>query len=49
MIKESMTSCSIYKSDLAKLDAFKMKKGIRNRADALRICIEFSDAHGALK
>lgn len=46
---ERVVSCPIYNSDLVKVKAFKERKGIKKLADAVRICVEFSDSHGALK
>ena len=43
---EKMTSCSIYGRDLPKVDALVKQKELKNRAEALRICIEYSQAHG---
>jgi len=48
-MKEILLTCPIYAGDLDKVRTFKEKKGLKKLADALRVCIEFSDAHGALK
>jgi hypothetical protein len=48
-MKESVITCNIYASDLDKVISFKERKKLKNIAEALRVCIEFSDAHGALK
>jgi hypothetical protein len=48
-MKEILLTCPIYAGDLEKVRAFKERKGLKKLADALRVCIEFSDAHGALK
>lgn len=44
----SIVSCPMYAQDLRKIKAFKEKKGLSKLADAVRICIEFTDAHGGL-
>jgi hypothetical protein len=46
---EEVKTIPIYTRDLKKVRKFKERKGIEKLADAIRICIEFSDAHGALK
>jgi predicted house-cleaning noncanonical NTP pyrophosphatase (MazG superfamily) len=46
---EEMKTIPIYARDLEKVREFKESKGLNKLADAVRICIEFSDAHGALK
>lgn len=46
---EKMTSCSIYGSDLPKVDALVEQKKLKNRAEALRIAIEYSQAHGVFE
>lgn len=43
---EKLTSCSIYPSDLEKVKGFVEQKKLNSRADALRICIEYAQAHG---
>jgi hypothetical protein len=48
-MNEKITTVPIYKKDMEKLRAFRDKKGLRILADAVRICIEFTDAHGGLK
>ena len=45
---EEMKTIPIYARDLKKVREFKERKGLNKLADAIRICIEFSDAHGAL-
>lgn len=46
---EEIKTIPIYSKDLKKVRDFKDRKGITKLADAIRICVEFSDAHGALK
>jgi hypothetical protein len=48
-MKEIIVTCPIFAGDLDKVKDFKERKGLKKLADALRVCIEFSDAHGALK
>lgn len=45
---ETQTSTSIYVKDLEILDDFKNRKGLKNRAEAVRVIVEYANAHGAL-
>ena len=45
-MKEEMKTSGIYASDLRKLDVMVETKGLKNRAEALRVCIEYAQAHG---
>lgn len=45
---EEITSTSIYKKDLRLVDDFKDRKGFKNRAEAVRVIVEYANAHGAL-
>jgi hypothetical protein len=47
-MKEIIVTCPIYASDLEKVKAFQDKKGMKRLADALRVCVEYSQSHGAL-
>jgi len=46
---EHVVSIPIYESDLEKVRKFKERRELKKLADAIRICVEFSDAHGALQ
>jgi hypothetical protein len=48
MTKEMVSTCPMYVSDLEKVKAFKEAKKLKKLADAVRICIEFTNAHGGL-
>jgi hypothetical protein len=47
---ESKSTIAIYASDLSKINVFyESHKELNSKADALRVAIEYADAHGALK
>lgn len=46
---ETITSASIYGKDLAIVDDFKRRKGFKNRAEVIRVIVEYANAHGVLK
>ena len=48
MEKEATTSAQIYKKDSDLMKDFMERKKIANMRDAVRICIEFTNAHGGL-
>ena len=48
MEKEATASAQIYKKDSERMKSFMERKKINNMRDAIRICIEFTDAHGGL-
>ena len=45
---EETTTTRIYKEDKELLEDFMKVKKIKNMADAVRICIQFTNAHGGL-
>ena len=45
---EKQTSTSIYVSDLEHLDAFKAEKGFKNRAETVRVIVEYARSHGVM-
>lgn len=47
--KEETGSAQMYKKDLEILNNFQERKKIPNKRDAIRICIEFTRAHGGLE
>jgi hypothetical protein len=47
-MNEEVTTVPIYKKDMEKLRTFRDEKKLRILADAVRVCIEFTEAHGAL-
>lgn len=47
-MNEKVTTVPIYKKDMEKLRAFRDRKGLRILADAVRVCIEYTDSHGGL-
>lgn len=49
MIKENLKTAGIFESDLIKVDSLVKQKCLKNRAEALRICIEYAQAHGVFK
>lgn len=48
MEKEATISAQIYKKDSDLMKDFMERKKIANMRDAVRICIEFTNAHGGL-
>ena len=47
---EAKSTIAIYASDLSKIKAlYESHKELNSLADALRVAIEYADAHGALK
>jgi metal-responsive CopG/Arc/MetJ family transcriptional regulator len=49
MDRRTYTSTSIYPDDLKVIDDFCKRKELKNRAEGLRIAIQYANAHGALK
>lgn len=47
-MKELMATCPCYMDDLEKVRAFKERKKLEKLADAFRVCVQFTDAHGGL-
>ena len=45
---DKITSTSIYDKDLVIVDDFKERKGFKNRAEAVRVIVEYARAHGVL-
>ena len=43
---ERVVTTPIYHADLEKLRSMKEQKNLKKLADALRICIEYAQAHG---
>jgi hypothetical protein len=48
MDPRTYTSTSIYPDDLKVIDGFCKRKQLKNRAEALRVAIQYCNAHGAL-
>jgi hypothetical protein len=46
MIMERIVTTPIYHADLVKIKSMKEQKNLKKLADAVRICIEYSQAHG---
>jgi hypothetical protein len=46
---KEVATVPIYKSDLEKIRKFRDEKKLRILADAIRVCIEFTDSHGGLE
>ena len=46
---EETTTTRIYKEDKELLEDFMKLKKIKSWADAVRICIQFANAHGGLQ
>ena len=46
MIMERVVTTPIYHSDLVKIKSMQEQKNLKKLADAVRICIEYSQAHG---
>ncbi len=51
IMSERVVTCPCYQADLNKLVKFRDKINKRSFTlkDALRVCVEFADSHGALK
>lgn len=49
MEKEQTTSAQIYKKDSELLKGFMERKKILNMRDAVRIAVEFTNAHGGFQ
>jgi hypothetical protein len=47
-LKEIQTSTSIYVKDLEHLDAFKAKRRFKNRAETVRVIVEYARSHGVM-
>jgi hypothetical protein len=45
-VKEIVLTCPIFASDLEKVKDFQERKKMKRLADALRVAIEFTIAHG---
>ena len=43
---ERVVTSPIYHADLVKMKKLQSEKNLKKLADALRICIEYSQAHG---
>jgi hypothetical protein len=48
-MKEKVRTISIYDNDLLTVVEFQNRRGLKTRHDAIRVCIEYANAHGALK
>lgn len=46
---EHTVTARMYSKDLVKLNKFMSKHQEMKTADAIRVCVEYTDAHGALK
>jgi hypothetical protein len=46
---EEKTTIAIFQKDCDIIIDFQNRKGLKTRCDALRIAIEYANAHGALK
>jgi hypothetical protein len=47
-MNEETKTAQVYVKDLEKIVAFRERKGLRITADAIRVCLEYADSHGAL-
>ncbi len=43
---ERLVTCPMYHADLEKMKSLQEQKKLKRLADAVRICIEYSQAHG---
>jgi hypothetical protein len=48
-MEEQTATARVYSKDLLKLGNFMEKHPGMKTADAIRVCVEYTDAHGALK